>query len=913
MASPPTDHPVRLPDAPALFAGPAGAVILSQDGELTEIWQDTAESVLASETPIVCHRRTTAHWLGTSPFPAYDILELFAFVRPAQFCIPTPRGVAETLGIGTPETPEDIAASLFTAATILLGELSSAQAPAREIAVSMAQGGWPWGRAVLAALPGDPGPGERPERATGLRIWQRLGEWSDHAPQPAPGHYGVETGETADRLAEMLGSMSEDRPAQGDYANTARTAFEPADATGEPHVMIAEAGTGIGKTVGYLAPASLWAQKNEGAVWISTYTRNLQRQLDGELNRLYPDPVQKSLKAVVRKGRENYLCLLNLEEAIGRLSLRREDAVALGLVARWALATRDGDMIGGDFPAWLGDLLGYAQTVGLTDTRGECIYSACTHYGKCFIEKSIRRARRAEIVVANHALVMTQAALGGGDDASMPTRYVFDEGHHLQDAADSAFSAFLSGREMSELRRWLLGAEGGRRSRARGLRDRVGDLIDDDETAVNALMTIIKATHILPNTGWMERLAGGTPVGPAEEFLLRVRQQVYARDPDSDFGYNLESEVRPSIDGMIDAANTLAETLSEAVKPLQTLIRSLIKLLDTEADELETAVRQRIEALSRSLERRARLPLENWQAMLRSLSQETPEEFVDWFAVERIGGRDIDIGMHRNWVDPSIPFTDQVVRQSHGTLITSATLRDGTGDEDSDWRAADLRTGAPHLMRPAERSVFSSPFDYTKQTRVFVVSDVNKNDTGQLAAAFRELMRASGGGAIGLFTSIARLRNVHGHLARSGFMDDMMLLSQHIDPLDTGTLVDIFRAEEDACLLGTDAVRDGVDVPGRSLRLLIYERVPWPRPTILHKARKKSYGSGYDDMLTRLKLKQAYGRLIRGTNDHGVFVLLDRALPSRLLGAFPEGVEIERVGLADAVKGVRQFLAEAQH
>ncbi|MDA0241479.1 MAG: ATP-dependent DNA helicase, partial [Proteobacteria bacterium] len=337
MASPPTIRPVRLPDAPALVAGPTGAVLLSQDGELTEFQANEAERVMAGTTPIVCHGRSTAHWLSTSAFPTYDILELFAFVRPAQFCIPTARGVAQTLGLEVPETPEDIAASLFSAATVLLGELSDAQGtkngpPTREIAMSMAQAQWPWGRAVLAALPDDPGPGNGRERATGLRIWQRLGEWSDHAPQPAPGHYGVEAEETADRLAEMLGGTSENRPSQRDYANTARKAFAPADATGEPHVMVAEAGTGIGKTVGYLAPASLWAQKNDGAVWISTYTRNLQRQLDGELNRLYPDPVQKALKAVVRKGRENYLCLLNFEESVGRLSLRREDAIALGLV-----------------------------------------------------------------------------------------------------------------------------------------------------------------------------------------------------------------------------------------------------------------------------------------------------------------------------------------------------------------------------------------------------------------------------------------------------------------------------------------------------------------------------------------------------------------------------------------------------
>ena len=81
--------------------------------------------------------------------------------------------------------------------------------------------------------------------------------------------------------------------------------------------MLAEAGTGVGKTLGYIAPASLWAEKNEGAVWISTFTRNLQHQIDGELDRLYPDPAAKERRVVLRKGRENYLCLLNFEEAVG--------------------------------------------------------------------------------------------------------------------------------------------------------------------------------------------------------------------------------------------------------------------------------------------------------------------------------------------------------------------------------------------------------------------------------------------------------------------------------------------------------------------------------------------------------------------------------------------------------------------
>ena len=101
-------------------------------------------------------------------------------------------------------------------------------------------------------------------------------------------------------------------------------------------------------------------------------------------------------------------------------------------------------------------------------------------------------------------------------------------------------------------------------------------------------------------------------------------------------------------------------------------------------------------------------------------------------------------------------------------------------------------------------------------------------------------------------------------------------------------------------------------MPGRSLRLLVFDRVPWPRPDILHRARREHFGKrAYDDMITRLRLKQAFGRLVRRGDDHGVFVLLDPMMPSRLAGAFPEGVAVQRVGLAEAVAGVREFFGAA--
>ena len=208
-------------------------------------------------------------------------------------------------------------------------------------------------------------------------------------------------------------------------------------------------------------------------------------------------------------------------------------------------------------------------------------------------------------------------------------------------------------------------------------------------------------------------------------------------------------------------------------------------------------------------------------------------------------------------------------------------------------------------------SAVPSPFDYAECTRVFVVNDVGRDDPAQVAAAYRELFFAAGGGGLGLFTAINRLRAVHGRIAGPLDAAGIRLLAQHVDGLDTGTLIDIFRAEDDACLLGTDAVRDGVDVPGRSLRLIVFDRVPWPRPDILHRERRKAFGGrAYDEMLTRLKLKQAYGRLVRRAGDRGVFVMLDRALPTRLLGAFPEDIAVHRLGLRDAVAETRAFLAE---
>ncbi len=913
---------------PALVADPNRALWRdSADASPQPLSLATAALQARAQAPLLCHAPAIARRLGVERFPAFDLLELYAFARPASFCLPTIAGIAAALGRNRApsETPpcaelaEDLL-GLHDLAAALLAEIAASGRNRRRViglAHRLARSGWAWSPLVATALAIDAKPAEDASKSAavpGIAVWEDLPEWSETAPPPAPDHRPIGAAETRARLAQLLGPGAEERVAQADYASALIPAFGPRAEEDAPQVVLAEAGTGIGKTLGYIAPASLWAEKNAGAVWISTYTRHLQHQIDQELDRLYPNPTIKAEKVAIRKGRENYLCLLNLVDLANPAQRDpANDGIAFALMARWVMATRDGDMTGGDLPGWLPELLGPKRVASLADRRGECIHAACPHYSRCFVERSIRRARRADIVIANHALVMIQAALGA-EEKRQPTRYVFDEGHHLFSAIDSAFAAHLSGQETSDLRRWLIGGESARASRrqARGLAARLGDLILDDEAARENLDEALDAARALPAEGWLARVTEGKPAGPAEAFFVAIRRQVLARalPAEAKGGHGLECATQP-LDSTIAAASVeLDRALARLAAPLRDLAARLARRLDEEAAHLDSQARQRLEAMTRQLQRRLESEIAAWRQMLADLAETPAADFVDWFGIARQDGRDQDIGYFRHWVDPTKPFAEIVVKPAHGLVITSATLTDGSGEAES-WVAAEARTGLRHLPLPAHRVRVPSPFDYPRQTRIFIATDIDKNDLDQMAAAYRTLFLAAQGGALGLFTAIGRLRAVYQRIVRPLTEAGIPLLAQHVDAMSNATLIDIFRGEIDTCLLGTDAVRDGVDVPGRALRLIVFDRVPWPRPDLLHRARRQAFGgNAYDDQLTRLRLKQAFGRLIRRADDRGVFVLLDKAMPSRLLGAFPPDLTVERRGLAEIVAAIADFLPQ---
>ena len=241
----------------------------------------------AAETPhILLNAPLTGQRLGYPDLSGLDLLELFAFVHPARFAVPTVPGMCRALGIAVPEGEIATVEALGAIAEALLARLGDQDWPERE-------GAWTSNATLAPARLGLGGADRRAAGAAGARpsgcCSRGCQQWDEGAERPrrAPFRFGED--DAIARLAELTGAGAEPREGQKAMAAAVAGIFAPRRAAGEPNMLLAEAGTGIGKTLAYLAPASLWAERAGGAVWVSTFTKALQRQLDAEGARLIAD------------------------------------------------------------------------------------------------------------------------------------------------------------------------------------------------------------------------------------------------------------------------------------------------------------------------------------------------------------------------------------------------------------------------------------------------------------------------------------------------------------------------------------------------------------------------------------------------------------------------------------------------
>ena len=500
-------------------------------------------------------------------------------------------------------------------------------------------------------------------------------------------------------------------------------------------------------------------------------------------------------------------------------------------------------------------------------------------------------------MIANHALVMINAARAREDrrSGSSSTRATICSMPRTR-----LSESHSAGRTRSKCVAGSSGPEGKSRGRRRGLAARLMDVARYDDEGAQALDAAIEAARALPSEGWLQRMVGGLAVrtgrgtargGPRHG--LRASQGAGCRLRARDGAGRAGRCARGCFGEGDGSAGASAEALSA-------LSRRLEAVLEDAPDWLDSQARARVEGAINGLAWRREI-LSAWIA-LAGANRRFGGSGVRRLAGDRSGeGREYDVG------DPP-------------TLARSHQAAGGRGPSAGAGRARDLCDPARGRRRLGPRggadrrgAAATEPWTVSRLKARSTMRPAPKSSSSRTSAgrssrpcgAYARLIEAAGGGTLGLFTAIQRLKTVHSQIADRLARAGLPLLAQHVDPIEPGTLVDIFRDDPKASLLGTDALRDGVDVPGESLRLVVMERVPWPRPTVLHAARRMADGgSAYDDAVVRARLAQAFGRLIRREGDRGTFIILSAAMPSRLLSAFPAGVPIQRVLLDEAIAHV---------
>ena len=643
--------------------------------------------------------------------------------------------------------------------------------------------------------------------------------------------------ELLDSALERLGCRErgwEDRPGQRAMARLWAETLE------EGGVLVVEAPTGIGKSLAYLLPALIRRARGSGPVVISTCTKALQEQLRRHDVPLACRAIGTPLRVVTLKGRQNYLCRKRADARLGQRALFPGDEETLERVRAWCDSTATGELeelvaLGLDLPPTL--------LAEIASDPLVCTATACDAASGCFAKRARREALRADIVLVNHALLLSDPSFRGSLLAEAGA-LVLDEAHHVERVAREQLGVTLGYHDFLRLAGRTDGRTGVLRLVKRGLRrGRGGALVEPLRSAEEAIPPVLRHAQELARD--LER---ALPNGASSARITRD----------------------------MDLASLSPAALDQLLAALGTLARSLERLADAGEAEGEAALQpEGIEALeevrARSL---AWLEAERALRAVVALEERGFAFFVDRDerGVPRLNRRPVRVGGALR----ATLFTvcDRV-------LLTSATLADG---EDF----APLLAALGLREEEVRTATLPSPFPLERQVLPVVWDGPRPGDPGyaeELASLIEALAIRFRRNTLVLLTSYETLDLVARRCGPALRQEGIPLLAQAPGE-SAAPLAAEFRAGEGAVLLGTSSFWEGMDFPGASLEVLLIARLPFAVPTDpLLLARTEEIeaqgGDGFRDLALPeavLRFRQGIGRLIRTAEDRGTVIVADPRL-----------------------------------
>lgn len=659
-----------------------------------------------------------------------------------------------------------------------------------------------------------------------------------------------------------------------------RMAFAVAEAFNDDRIAVVEAGTGTGKSLAYLYPAILWATRNKERVVVSTNTINLQEQLIKKDIPLLREKGGLEFRAVLVKGRQNYLCLRKLEAVMPQPALFVEGAAEqeMHAIIEWSAVTADGCATDLSFiprrETW----------EEVCCEADQCGRAKCPFYGRCFFYAARREAAGADILVVNHALLMTDVAVrqetGYSATAVLPpfSRLVIDEGHHLEEMATNHLTSQIS---RQGLLKFFGRLQHPRRPQA-GIIPRISsrlskempEELDDLYQEVSGILEM----RLQPRCQTLTDLVGrnldaigvallshlkGEASGGGER-KLRVTDALFC----TTFWIGVEERVRE-----------LAREMQDFVAILTSFLKGCERLPDKVREKLAGDL----------------VDLAGFRSRLDSAVHDLfafiagAEGTCRWFEVKR-GNKGMVVRLCSSPLEVADAIKGSVLDAFKTVVLTSATLTVGGK---FDYLAR--RTGLDLVEEGRTlRLMLPSPFDYEKQALVGIPDDLPEPTSPgfeeALAAPLLEALRISGGRAFVLFTSYDLLTRLYEALRVSlerGGLSPMRQGEQH-----RHLLLSRFKKEPRGVLFGTDSFWEGVDVPGKALELVIITRLPFRVPTEpIQQARVEHIAANGGDPFMEytvpqavIKLRQGFGRLIRSKEDRGGVLILDRRIVTKPYG-----------------------------